>query len=99
MLQTDNNESLTSHEKTFMVICSHMQDRSLASVELGQLEFTRLAFDRLEELIQTKIAQQKSGHINYLKCKLWCCYVIRNRASYWLSVLKVMIQFADLWIR
>jgi hypothetical protein len=99
MLQTDDSGGLTFHEKTFMVICSHLQDRSLASIELGQLECTRLGFDRLVELIQTKISQQKSGHVNYLKCKLWCCYAIRNRASYWLSVLKVVIQFADLWIK
>ncbi|CEP10917.1 hypothetical protein [Parasitella parasitica] len=50
-------------------------------------------FDRLE-----KYVRQKAVKTNVAKCQLWCIFSIRNRASFWKSTLKVVVQFMDLWI-
>lgn len=50
-------------------------------------------FDKLEETI----VQNNTEFMTVVKRN--CIYTIRNRGMYWKSVLKVVIQFMDLWIR
>lgn len=50
-------------------------------------------FDKLEETI----VQNNTEIMTVVKRN--CVYTIRNRGMYWKSVLKVTIQFMDLWIR
>ncbi|KAG2232251.1 hypothetical protein INT48_000901 [Thamnidium elegans] len=49
-------------------------------------------FDKLEEMV----IQNNTETMTVVK--LNCIYTIRNRGMYWKSILKVIIQFMDLWI-
>lgn len=51
-------------------------------------------FDRLE-----KIIAENYGGRQMLRFKLGCIQIIRKRSMFWKSILKVIIQFLDLWIR
>ncbi|KAI7906299.1 uncharacterized protein BX663DRAFT_188542 [Cokeromyces recurvatus] len=87
MIQKEN--TFTCHEETFMLICSHIQSRCLIS----PLSSSPFDLDRLEKWISN---QAKNNRL--WACKEWCCFMIKHQSSFWLSVLKVMVQFMDLWI-
>ncbi|GAN07005.1 hypothetical protein MAM1_0144c06495 [Mucor ambiguus] len=93
MKQQDTN--MTPHQQAFLVICWHLQSKCLVtSTQLLNNPDEKSGFDRLEEWIREKIAKN-----DVVKCQLWCIFNIRNRASFWKSTLKVVVQFMDLWIR
>lgn len=85
---------LSAREKTFMVICDRIKNQSFPGYNLTQ--------PVPEELVQMKklgeSIQASEGDNNYKQCKFWCCFVIENRCTFWKSVLKVVVQFMDLWI-
>lgn len=85
----------TAHEQAFLVICWHLQSKCLVLNNMYQNDVNeKNSFDRLEEKIRQDIVKK-----DIAKCKIWCIFSIRNRASFWKSTLKVVIQFMDLWIK
>ncbi|KAL9551241.1 hypothetical protein PS6_005100 [Mucor atramentarius] len=93
MKQQDSNT--TTHEQAFLVICWHLQSKCLVTIPQPPSEANeKSGFDGLEERIRQKVAKN-----DVAKCQLWCIFSIRNRASFWKSTLKVVVQFMDLWIR
>lgn len=93
MKQQDSNT--TTHEQAFLVICWHLQSKCLVTIPQPPSEANeKSGFDGLEERIRQKVAKN-----DVAKCQLWCVFSIRNRASFWKSTLKVVVQFMDLWIR
>ncbi|KAL7331925.1 hypothetical protein PS15p_204048 [Mucor circinelloides] len=92
MKQQDSNT--TTHEQAFLVICWHLQSKCLVTIPQPPSEANeKSGFDGLEERIRQKVAKN-----DVAKCQLWCIFSIRNRASFWKSTLKVVVQFMDLWI-
>lgn len=93
MRQQDANTN--THEQAFLVICWHLQSKCLVTDTRSLYDTDEMTgFDRLEEKIRQKIVKN-----DVAKCQLWCIFSIRNRASFWKSALKVVVQFMDLWIR
>ncbi|KAL9560134.1 hypothetical protein MBANPS3_000098 [Mucor bainieri] len=86
MKQQDTNT--TSHEQAFLSRCLVTNSQFLCGTN------EKSGFDRLEKKIREKIVKN-----DVVKCQLWCIFSIRNRASFWKSTLKVVVQFMDLWIR
>lgn len=90
--QDDND-----HEHTFKVISEYVclgampnqhDDSSFVSSDESP------GFDRLEQMIK-----QKYGGRTMAGAKSKCIYIIRTRGMFWKSILKVVTQFLDLWIR
>lgn len=52
------------------------------------------AFDRLEQVIK-----QTYGERTICGVKLKCIYIIRTRGMFWKSILKLITQFLDSWMR
>ncbi|OAD08802.1 hypothetical protein MUCCIDRAFT_105769 [Mucor lusitanicus CBS 277.49] len=93
MKQQDANT--TTHEQAFLVICWHLKSKRLVTNTQSLYDAEeKSGFDRLEKRIREKIVKN-----DVVKCQLWCIFSIRNRASFWKSTLKVVVQFMDLWIR
>jgi hypothetical protein len=91
------NTTESHHENTFGTILSYIllkslpnqvDKNSIVSAEEGP------GLDRLE-----KSMTEKYGGCQMLGLKLGCVQIIRDRNMFWRSILKVIIQFLDLWVR
>ncbi|KAI7863414.1 hypothetical protein BDF14DRAFT_1364759 [Spinellus fusiger] len=75
-----------------------------ASAGLGRIDddtqhigWTEKIYTSLIHRLNTKLPSPSKLDTSLLDCKMWCLYVLHNQSGGWKSVLKVMIQFCDLW--
>ncbi|KAG0791569.1 hypothetical protein G6F57_005066 [Rhizopus arrhizus] len=94
--------TMSRHEQAFVVICTGLKQKSFPvparSRELSnQSSFSPEdlhAFKQLEAVIRNDETTDR-----YLKSKkMWCIDALMNRSCFWVSVLKIIIQFIDLWM-
>lgn len=95
--------TMSRHEQAFVVICTGLKQKSFPvparSRELSnQSSFSPEdlhAFKQLEAVIRNDETTDR-----YLKSKkMWCIDALMNRSCFWVSVLKIIIQFIDLWMK
>lgn len=86
---------LSNHEHIFKTILDYINRETIPNQRDldAMLDEEKAGFDRLEFNIMQKYPENRAV------TRRNCIYIIRNRGMYWKSVLKVMIQFLDLWIR
>lgn len=91
----DNDTS--THEHVFICIVEYICLDSLPNQrdELSALSAEEdIKMERLENVIQVKYGNRPQ----MLKVFCNCVYIIRHRNMFWKSILKVIVQFLDLWI-
>lgn len=93
----EKDQSDSDHEHVFKVICEYVclgeipnQHDTSSPISIDEDS----AFDRLD-----KVIKEKYGERTIAGEKLKCIYIIRTRGMFWKSILKVITQFLDLWIR
>ncbi|KAI8084242.1 uncharacterized protein B0P05DRAFT_534777 [Gilbertella persicaria] len=91
-----HRDTLDCHQQAFLAICHHLHQAtgSIVNVSNQTSDFVPLQKVILAEISQ--VTQQVYG--SYLEWKLVCCQAIDKRTRGWLSFLKLMVQFADLWL-
>lgn len=102
------SDILNRREKTFMVICEQLQNQSFTShqvhpVDPGELIAIQEMENKICKALQSyenrcDSAEEQDMIKNYKQCLLWCCFVLKNRGMFWKSVVKIMVQFVDLWM-
>ncbi|CEI90422.1 hypothetical protein RMCBS344292_04747 [Rhizopus microsporus] len=92
---------LSKHETAFVLICSHLERKIIptcnksSSRSLQSKEKYLTAFEEL----QTTIRNNDTAKESLIRVKLWCIDVLINNDRFWISVLKIIIQFIDVWSR
>ncbi|ORE04745.1 hypothetical protein BCV72DRAFT_230961 [Rhizopus microsporus var. microsporus] len=92
---------LSEHETAFVLICSHLERKIIptfnksSSRSLQSKEKYLIAFEELQTVIRNSDTAKES----LMRVKLWCINVLINNDRFWISVLKIMIQFIDIWSR
>ncbi|KAG1170297.1 hypothetical protein G6F70_007817 [Rhizopus microsporus] len=92
---------LSKHETAFVLICSHLERKIIptcnksSSRSLQSKEKYLTAFEEL----QTTIRNNDTAKESLIRVKLWCIDVLINSDRFWISVLKIIIQFIDVWSR
>lgn len=92
---------LSKHETAFVLICSHLEKKAIpvfnksSSVILQSKGKHLVTFDELQTIIRNNGTAKEP----LMRTKLWCIDVLINKDRFWISVLKIMIQFIDIWSR
>ncbi|KAI8354205.1 hypothetical protein BD560DRAFT_212664 [Blakeslea trispora] len=87
--QDSNKAGSNLHQTAFMTICSHLKLKGLTSTRQTQPHHE---FKALEDMLQQQAVDP------LCQSKLYCCFALNHRSDNWLSLLKAMTQFIDLWI-
>lgn len=86
----------SDHEHLFKTIVEYINREALPNQQDKSsiiCDEEKSGFDRLEQVIVQNDTKSMAA------VKRNCIYNIRSRGMFWKSVLKVIIQFMDLWIR
>ncbi|ORY97245.1 hypothetical protein BCR43DRAFT_523461 [Syncephalastrum racemosum] len=100
---------LERHKKAFLLICDKIRANAPPALSLVSKEILyrdrpiprpipRPVFDQLQHALSAQAAVSSATEAEYLDTKAWCLYMVYEQIPGCRSVLKVMIQFADLWI-
>ncbi|KAG0173654.1 hypothetical protein DFQ30_007276 [Apophysomyces sp. BC1015] len=97
-----------SHKHAFLLICERLQNRAhpLQSLVLREHlchsfpenDSSSLIYDGMINNLNLALDSGDPHESSLIYCKIWCLRILRDRGSGWKSVLRVMVQFADLWI-
>ncbi|RCH90401.1 hypothetical protein CU097_005000 [Rhizopus azygosporus] len=92
---------LSKHETAFVLLCNYLERKIIPTFNKSSsrsLQSKGKYLTALEEL-QTTIRNNDTAKESLMRVKLWCIDVLINNDRFWISVLKIMIQFIDIWSR
>lgn len=86
------------HTMAFILLCERMQEmsRPFPSLVIKEcLDHIKILPDHVFDALQQKLSQSDDALSH---CKQQCLNALHDRHPSWQSILKLMVQYTDLWI-
>lgn len=91
------DDDLSRHEHVFVSIVEYICLESLPN-QRDQVNALSAEEDNGMERLENVIQEKYGNRPQMMNVFYNCVYIIRHRSMFWKSILKVIVQFLDLWI-
>ncbi|CAO3614993.1 unnamed protein product [Mucor hiemalis] len=91
------DDELSRHEHVFVSIVEYICLESLPN-QRDQVNALSAEEDNGMERLENVIQEKYGNRPQMMNVFYNCVYIIRHRSMFWKSILKVIVQFLDLWI-